>query len=272
MALHSSHLVLVFGLLGNAISFFVYLAPLPTFYRIFKKKSTEGFQSIPYSVALFSAMLTLYYGTLKADGFMLITINSVGCVIEALYLIIYMIYANKSSRIYTLKILVLFNTIAYLLIVVLTTFLSHGSQRVNVVGWICAVFSVSVFAAPLSIMRLVIRTKSVEYMPFSLSFFLTLCATSWLGYGLAVEDYYIATPNVFGFGFGIAQMILYLIYKKKKNEILPETKSQELASEPCQMCKDDDNSNQTEEEAERSVANMDKAAAESSELKICVTA
>ncbi|XP_065861282.1 bidirectional sugar transporter SWEET15-like [Euphorbia lathyris] len=222
--------VLVFGLLGNVVSFLVYLSPLPTFYTVLKRKSTEGFQSIPYSVALFSAMLTLYYATLKQNALMLITINSIGCVIEAIYLIIYLIYATNTSRIYTLKLVGIFNTSSYVLIVVLTNRLLEGDMRMHVVGWICAIFSVCVFAAPLSIMRLVIRTKSVEYMPFSLSFFLTLCALCWLGYGLAVQDFYIASPNILGFLFGVAQMILYLIYKKKKNEqILPETNSKELA-------------------------------------------
>lgn len=71
----------------------------PTFYKIFKKKSTQEFQSLPYSVALFSAMLMLYYASLKNDAFMLITINAVGCFIETIYLVIYMIYATKISRV-----------------------------------------------------------------------------------------------------------------------------------------------------------------------------
>ncbi|XP_022923939.1 bidirectional sugar transporter SWEET12-like isoform X3 [Cucurbita moschata] len=218
MALFDTHhpAVLAFGLLGNLISFIVFLAPLPTFIRICKKKSTEGFQSVPYVVALFSAMLWLYYASFKPDETLLITINSVGCVIEIVYIAIFVAFAPKQIRISTLRFVLLLNFGGFCIILLVTHFLVHGSNRVKVLGWICVAFSISVFAAPLSIMRLVIRTKSVEFMPFSLSFFLTLSAITWLLYGVLLKDIYIALPNVPGFIFGIAQMILYIIYNKQE--------------------------------------------------------
>ncbi|KAF5930314.1 hypothetical protein HYC85_031187 [Camellia sinensis] len=76
--------------------------------------------------------------------------------------------------------------------------------------------------------RLVIKTKSVEYMPFALSFFLTLCAIMWFFYGFLIKDYYIATPNILGFAFGIAQMALYIVYKDTKKQVLPVVKLQDL--------------------------------------------
>ncbi|KAF5930316.1 hypothetical protein HYC85_031189 [Camellia sinensis] len=230
--LTASHMASAFGILGNIVSFFVYLAPLSTFYRIYKKKSTEGFQSTPYAVALFSAMLLLYHGFLKTNGLMIITINTIGCAVEVTYLLVFMIYATREAKIYTTKLLIMFNVGAFGLIALCTFLFSKGHQRVTIVGWICAVFSVSVFAAPLSIMmyRLVIKTKSVEYMPFAFSFFLTLCAIIWFLYGFFIKDYYIEIPNILGFAFGIAQMALYIVYKYAKKQISPQVKLQDLGT------------------------------------------
>ncbi|KAM7489064.1 hypothetical protein LguiB_026548 [Lonicera macranthoides] len=204
------------------VSFMVYLAPLPTFYHVYKKKSTEGFQSIPYVVGLFSAMLWIYYALLKTDAMLLITINSVGCFIEAFYIGFFLFYAPKKIKIQTVKVVVFLNVVGLGLIVVLSQFLAKGPNRVHIVGWICLIFSLSVFVAPLGVVRQVIRTKSVEYMPFLLSFFLTLSAVMWFFYGLLLKDYNIAIPNVLGFSFGVLQMVLYIMYKNAKKVILDQ--------------------------------------------------
>ncbi|KVI06152.1 SWEET sugar transporter [Cynara cardunculus var. scolymus] len=238
-----AHLTLAFGLLGNIVSFMVFLAPMyasyicffsfylfskPTFYRVYKKKSTEGFQSEPYVVGLFSAMLWIYYALLKSNVLLLITINSVGCFIETLYICFFLVYAPKKARkvgltkrnlvmqMESLKLIVLLIVVGFGLIVVLTQFFASGVTRGVIVGWICLVFSLCVFVAPLGVLRQVIKTKSVEYMPILLSVALTLSAVMWFFYGLLLGDFNIAIPNVLGFTFGIIQMILYFVYKNKK--------------------------------------------------------
>ncbi|KAD5507727.1 hypothetical protein R6Q59_031486 [Mikania micrantha] len=197
----------------------VYLAPAPTFYRIITKKSTEGFHSIPYVVALFSSMIWIYYATLKTDATLLVTINAFGCVIETLYITIYIAYAPKNIKIQTTKLVVSLNIVGFWVIALSTHYLAEGPTRATILGWICLIISISVFAAPLSIMKRVIRTKSVEFMPFGLSFFLALSAVMWFFYGLLQKDIYVALPNIIGFVLGDVQMVLYFIFKnynKKK--------------------------------------------------------
>jgi solute carrier family 50 protein (sugar transporter) len=69
------------------------------FYRIVKKKATDGFQSVPYVAALFSAMLWIFYAYIKTGEMLIITINLFGCAIETIYLGIYMIYCPRKARV-----------------------------------------------------------------------------------------------------------------------------------------------------------------------------
>ncbi|KAF5757954.1 putative SWEET sugar transporter [Helianthus annuus] len=211
-----ANLTLAFGLLGNFVSFMVLISPLPTFYKVYKKKSTEGFQSVSYVVALFNAMLWIYYALLKTNAMLIIIINSVGCVVQTCYICFFLFYAQKKARMEIMKLIVSLNVVGFGLIVVLTKFLVSDVNRGIIVGWLCLVFSVCVFLAPLGVLRQVIKTKSVEFMPLLLSVALTISAIIWFFYGLLLHDVNIAIPNILGFTFGIVQLILYFIYKNKK--------------------------------------------------------
>ncbi|OIT36706.1 PREDICTED: bidirectional sugar transporter N3-like isoform X1 [Nicotiana attenuata] len=228
MAAISGHWAFAFGVLGNIVSFIVFLSPLPTFYKIYKKKSTEGYQSIPYVVALFSSMLWIYYALLKTNATLLITINSFGVFIETIYVGFYLFYAPKKAKVQTVKMLLLSVVGGFGAIVLVTQFLFKGAVRGQIVGWICLVFSLCVFVAPLGIVRKVIKTKSVEYMPLLLSVFLTLSAVMWFFYGLLLKDINIAAPNVLGFILGIVQILLYVVYNKKEKANLKEQKLPEI--------------------------------------------
>ncbi|KAE8657155.1 Bidirectional sugar transporter SWEET14 [Hibiscus syriacus] len=221
MALHLTW-VFIFGILGNAVSFMVSLAPLPAFYQIYKKKTSEGFQSIPYVVSLFSAMLWIYYALLKKDAMFLITINTFCIFIQTFYIVTYFYYGPKKEKIVTVKLMLLFNVFGFG-VVFLSTFFLNPSIRLIVLGYICMAFSLAVFAAPLAIVRKVIKTKSVEFMPFTLSVFLTLGAVMWFFYGLFLKDMNIAVPNILGFIFGVLQMILYAVYRNHPKKTVEES-------------------------------------------------
>lgn len=89
---------------------------------------------------------------------------------------------------------------------------SHCTH-LSLVGIVAAALSVCMYGAPLSIMKLVVETKSVEYMPFFLSLFVFLCSLSWFVYGILGRDVFVGVPNGVGTVLGVAQLVLYWIYK-----------------------------------------------------------
>ncbi|KAM3412200.1 hypothetical protein ACQJBY_003711 [Aegilops geniculata] len=167
----------IVGIVGNVISFGLFLSPVPTFWRIIKAKDVEEFKPDPYLATLLNCMLWVFYGLpiVHPNSILVVTINGIGLVIESAYLIIFFIYATRNTR---------------------------GK---------------------------VIKTRSVEYMPFVLSLVNFLNGCCWTGYALIKFDLYITIPNGLGAVFGLAQLILYACYyrstpKKGKNVELPTVK------------------------------------------------
>ncbi|KAI3936387.1 hypothetical protein MKW98_000661 [Papaver atlanticum] len=205
----------IVGVIGNIISILVFLSPITTFRGIVKKKATENFKGLPYICTLLSTSLWTYYGLLKPGGILIVTVNGAGAILQVIYVTLYIIYAPRDSKIKHLKLAGILNVGFYGAVLLITLLATHGSLRLTVVGFICAGFTLGMYGAPLGAMKNVVVTKSVEYMPFMLTFFLFLNGGIWSVYSLLIKDFFIGVPNAIGFGLGSVQLIMYIIYNNK---------------------------------------------------------
>ncbi|KAM7504847.1 hypothetical protein LguiB_003751 [Lonicera macranthoides] len=100
--------------------------------------------------------------------------------------------------------------------VVITGFaLEDHLNRKLFVGSIALVASIAMYGSPLVVVKQVIQSKSVEFMPFYLSLFSCLSSSLWLAYGLLGHDMFVASPNLLGTPLGILQLVLYCKYNKR---------------------------------------------------------
>ncbi|XP_040995932.1 bidirectional sugar transporter SWEET1 [Juglans microcarpa x Juglans regia] len=207
----------LFGILGNATALFLFLSPTITFKRIIKNKSTEEFSGIPYVMTLLNCLLAAWYGLpfVSPNNILVATINGTGSVIESIYVIIFIIFAAKREKAKIFGLL-MFVLAVFAMVALVSLLALHDKSRKIFCGFATTIFSIIMYASPLSIMRTVIKTKSVEFMPFFLSLFVFLCGTSWFVFGLLGGDPFVYVPNGFGCGLGTMQLILYFIYRNKK--------------------------------------------------------
>lgn len=205
----------VFGVSGNVIALFLFLSPVPTFWRIIRRKSTEDFSGVPYSMTLLNCLLSAWYGLpfVSPNNMLVSTINGAGAAIEAVYVVIFLAFASSQRT--RLRMLGLASAVsaAFAAVALASMLALHGQGRKLMCGLAATVCSICMYASPLSIMRLVVKTKSVEYMPFLLSLAVFLCGTSWFVYGLLGRDPFVAIPNGCGSFLGAVQLVLYAIYR-----------------------------------------------------------
>ncbi|KAG9450019.1 hypothetical protein H6P81_009984 [Aristolochia fimbriata] len=201
----------IVGYVGNATSICLYLSPLGTFNTIIRNKSTKEFKADPYLATIQSCIIWIFYALpyVLGHNIPILTINTIAIGIEAIYITIYLIYANPKQRLNVLFFLGLIMTFTALLVGLVLGLVHTKTRRVYVVGMVAVVFCLGMYGAPLTVMSTVIRTKSVKYMPFSLSFMGLFNALVWTAYGLIEFDPFVVIPNGIGAFLCVIQLTLY---------------------------------------------------------------
>ncbi|XP_024532884.1 bidirectional sugar transporter SWEET5 [Selaginella moellendorffii] len=209
----------VVGIMGNVIAFGLFMSPLPTFYKIIRLKDTEQFSGVPYVATLLNCLLWTLYGLpfVTPNSLLVVTINGIGTALESTYLCVYLFYAPNKPRAKVLKMLaVVLTFFAAVALMVMTITHVHKTRQL-IVGVLCVIVGTGMYASPMSVMKLVIQTKSVKYMPFLLSLTAFLNGLTWTAYAfLGKIDPFIVVPNAIGTCLATTQLILYAIYSKKE--------------------------------------------------------
>ncbi|KAF3966242.1 hypothetical protein ACB098_05G115200 [Castanea mollissima] len=207
------------GIAGNLFAFALFVSPIPTFKRIIRNQSTEQFSGLPYIYAFFSCLICLWYGmpVVSPDIILVATVNSIGAVFQLIYIIIFITYADQAKKVKMSGLLMavsaLFLTVVF---ISMTFFDSH--ERQTFVGYLSVFSLISMFASPLFIIKLVIKTSSVEFMPFYLSLSTFLMSLSFSTYGVFKYDPFIYVPNGIGTILGLVQLVLYTYYSNTIGE------------------------------------------------------
>nr|CAB3446481.1 unnamed protein product [Digitaria exilis] len=213
-------------LAGNGTALVLFLSPVPTFIRIWKKGSVEQYSPVPYVATLLNCMMWVLYGLplVHPHSMLVITINGTGMAIELAYVTLFLLYSTGAARRKVL--LLLAAEVAFVgAVAALVLTLAHTHERRSmIVGILCVLFGTGMYAAPLSVMKMVIQTKSVEYMPLFLSLASLVNGICWTAYAVIRFDLYITIPNGLGVLFAVAQLVLYAIYYKSTQEIIEARK------------------------------------------------
>ncbi|XP_057989144.1 bidirectional sugar transporter SWEET5-like [Hevea brasiliensis] len=212
----------------------------PTFVKIIKQKAVQEFKPDPYIATVLNCAMWSFYGLpiIKEDSILVTTINSIGLLIEIIYVSIFFIFSpiNKQRKIaIALTVEVIF--VVAVIVVSMMAF-SSPKKRAMFVGILCIILNVIMYASQLTVMvrfsvctayviyfdlcfiylfmlqRMVIKTKSVKYMPFFLSLANSCNGIVWVIYALLKFDVNVVVPNGLGAISGLIQIILYAKYYK----------------------------------------------------------
>ncbi|MEE6491762.1 hypothetical protein FKM82_016358 [Ascaphus truei] len=172
-------------------------------------RSVDNIQFLPFLTTGLNNMGWLYYGYLKND-WTLITVNSIGATLQTLYLLAYLFYAAEKrcllyQILFSLGVLLVGYSYFHL-------WVSDVTTRLNQLGLFCSIFAICMYLSPLTDLTKIIRTKSTKCLSFPLTVATFLTATSWVLYGLQLNDPYIMVPNFPGIVTSVLRFWLFWQY------------------------------------------------------------
>jgi solute carrier family 50 protein (sugar transporter) len=210
----------IIGWIGTVITVLFFLSPSKVVYGFYTKGSTEDYTGEIFLSGFFNCSIWIYYTWINelAQPFWC---NIIGCLIQIVFLGTFLIYAkDPKERIRLAKIgVVSFGVIG--LLCFFTNIYGHpnfvfkGMSTTSFTAGLCAnIYNVLMYASPLAVMKTVVATKSVEFMPLPVTLGSMACSICWATYGTYVGDVWIIAPNYLGCLLGIAQITLYTCYYK----------------------------------------------------------
>ncbi|TKW24884.1 hypothetical protein SEVIR_3G079100v4 [Setaria viridis] len=210
----------IVGIIASAVSIVLYAVPILTFKRVIKEASVREFSCVPYILALFSTLTYSWYGfPVVSYGWENLSVSgtcSIGVIFETLFISIYIWFAPREKRKFVMLMVSLVLAIFCVTACVSSLIIHTHHMRKVFVGSIGIVTAMSMYSSPLVAVKQVMRTKSVEFMPFYLSLFSFLTSLIWMIYGILGRDPYITSPNAAGCFTGILQLAVYCIYSRCK--------------------------------------------------------
>ena len=196
----------ILGVGGIVVAFGLFLSPLSTIQRIIKGKSTFDFSQLPFLTQLVESSHWALWSTTLSNREEVFITNVLGALFMFTYACIFMFYAQQQP-VPQRKALNLQALLAFCLILIaLSIFLLVEKSLARTLLVACAVFyNCLKYSSPLSVARLVISTKSVQFMPLPLTLACLLCSLLWGLYGVVLHDIWIIIPNMLGLVCSFAQ-------------------------------------------------------------------
>jgi len=137
----------------------------------------------------------------------MVAVNCLGVTIFSIYTLFYYFMTKKHRSRVGGKILL---TLATVILVVVASFMS--SDPIFFGGIFADLSTLTFVASPLASVRLVIKNKSVESLPFLLILLTFLVSTLWFTYGVLIDNKFVMLPNALSSLIAGLQLVLFLIY------------------------------------------------------------
>jgi solute carrier family 50 protein (sugar transporter) len=214
----------VFPSLGVLLSNALYAAPLPAVLKAARHGQLGGFNPMPLALMLTNTIGFLAYGLEKPDHYVIAS-NFGGVFISIWYLAKVLPLMRDEPQLGQLQHLLVGCGVFLALELSWVRVALEAPQRAGAIGGFSTCVCICMFAAPLSTLSEVVRTRSSASLYAPLTLAQVGNCTLWSVYGVAIGDVWVSVPNVIGLLLGLIQATLIALFPARARASADEKES-----------------------------------------------
>eukprot|EP01012_Entosiphon_sulcatum_P024598 TRINITY_DN29770_c0_g1_i1.p1 TRINITY_DN29770_c0_g1~~TRINITY_DN29770_c0_g1_i1.p1 ORF type:complete len:220 (-),score=28.82 TRINITY_DN29770_c0_g1_i1:369-1028(-) len=196
------------GAVASALTVTLFLSPLKVIWDIRTKKTTGDQSPLPFLAMLVNCVVWFLYGVELGDA-TLLPPNFLGMATGSLAVLVFLKFSDIERRSSLLT--YCGYTVCLLLSILMYLFLLIPTEvRTLQIGLLAVIFSICMFASPLSSMAQAIRDRDPTPLPLPLLVPSAASTAMWSVYGSLTENTFIITPNVLGLALSVLQLAVYV--------------------------------------------------------------
>ena len=189
-------------------------APLPTIHDIKSNEDVGSLPLLPYSCMVGNCFLWSTYGLLKHQASIWAP-NIIGTLLALYYCRTFIRYSPSSAP--TLPGSVKQHVTFTLVVMGAVAAAVLSGINPSYVGQAAVVLCIALFASPLAALKTVVVTKSAKSIPLPFTVASVVNCFLWSVTGaFKLKDWNVIVPNALGLVFGLAQVVLKLVYGNGK--------------------------------------------------------
>lgn len=182
--------------------------------RVHATRATREFDDTVYVTTMAQCSLWVIYAMVTPGRLQPLVTNICGTVAAISYVGVFFWYHEKRKRWLLLgKLSLAILVVSAVVVIAILVNQYHGRSDAELfLGLVCDIVNVIMYGAPFLVLRLVIRTRSVEFMPLGITLGTFAAGLMWSCYAFWVGDIWVGLPNHAGVVFGLVQLSLYAKY------------------------------------------------------------
>lgn len=188
----------------------LFIAPISTMKEMLIQKSVGSYSPLPYIFTFTSCSFWATYCFDLGDRLAPGIVNAIGLFLNSIYIMLFL-YCMRQSPDKTGLINQLSIQFGVFGSIIGGSFLLSPIWRSGLLGSLAACLCLMAYASPLAVIRIVVETGSVRYMPLPLSLAVFAASGSWALYGYLKHDQFLFIPNAVGCILGAIQLFVYAI-------------------------------------------------------------